>query len=139
MSLQNHISSEAAPKPSLSPKPKSARSQGSFLTRLFKKDKTDSTQRRHIRQKCFCPCKMSIANRPLHYEGSIMEVSKGGIKFKPAKTYILERKSVKIEIELPDLRLRGRIVATRSDGYGIALSGEFEDEYLDRFLEKFSA
>lgn len=96
-----------------------------------------AVNRRHKRHGCSCLGSMSIINRSYMMEGIITEISKGGLKFRPAKMYLLERKETQVLFEFSNFRASGKIVATRSDGYGIALFDELEDDVLDTFLAEF--
>lgn len=113
-----------------------------FIGRLLgrnKKNELTAAHRRHIRHACSCIGTMSIVNRSLAFEGIVSEIAQGGIKFRPAKTYLQDRKGVQISIEFGGMRLTGKIVATRADGYGIALFEQVGDERIDAFLSEYGA
>ena len=103
--------------------------------RKYRATKKDSAaQRRHTRHGCSTLGVLSIINRSITLEGIVTEISKGGIKFRPATTHLLNRNGTQVSINFSTIRATGRIVATRSDGYGIALFDELEDDILDEFL-----
>ena len=95
--------------------------------------------RRHTRHACSCLGTMSIINRSVAMEGIVSEISKGGLKFRPAKTYLQERKDAQVLFEFDRFRISGKIVATRSDGYGVALFEEIEDRDIEAFLAQFGS
>lgn len=124
-------------------KEKSAKEFGApnILQRItrYRSGKTaqSAVNRRHKRHGCSCLGSMAFINRSYMMEGIITEISRGGLKFRPAKMYLLERKDTQVLFEFSNFRLSGKIVATRSDGYGIALFDEIEDDTLEMFLAEF--
>ncbi|MEO0328948.1 MAG: PilZ domain-containing protein [Pseudomonadota bacterium] len=101
-----------------------------------KQQKTSAADRRHERYECENLLgNLAIMNSSNNMVGYVIEVSKGGLKFRPAKSYLLERKDVQITIEFAGLRLPGKIVATRSDGFGIALFDMLTDEQMMSILQ----
>ena len=104
--------------------------------RKYQRSKKESAaQRRHTRHECYNPGILSIVNRSIQLEGIVTEVSKGGIKFRPATTHLLNRNGTQVSLTFSTIRATGKIVATRSDGYGIALFEELEDEMIAEFLK----
>lgn len=101
-----------------------------------KKKQPTAADRRHTRHECLCAGVVTIANSSIAIEGVVIEVSKGGVKFRPAKTYLLERKNVQIFVEFEGIHRVGKIVATRPDGYGIALFEELEDDQITSLISK---
>lgn len=111
-----------------------------FLGRLFgrkKKQELTAANRRHIRHSCWSVGTVSIINRSMALEGVVTEIAKGGVKFRPAKVYLLERNGVQISAEFGGLKVVGKIVATRADGYGIAFFEELDDDKIQAFLAEF--
>ena len=106
------------------------------LRRRVLKQQGGVVNRRHVRHECSCIGRMSILNRSMSLEGIISEISKGGLKFRPAKVYLLERRDTPVLFEFAGFRISGKIVATRNDGYGIALYEEIEDDTLTAFLDR---
>lgn len=113
-----------------------------FLSRILRyragKGKSGANRRRHKRYPCTCLATMSIVNRSTSLEGVITEISKGGLKFRPAKVYLLERNNTPVLFEFSNFRISGTIVTTRNDGYGIALFDDIADEQLEAFLNEYS-
>lgn len=105
--------------------------------KLAKKD--SAAQRRHTRHECSSIGILSIANRSISLEGIVTEISKGGIKFRPASTHLLNRNGTQISVSFSTFRGTGKIVATRSDGYGVALFDELSDEVIEAFLKEQAA
>lgn len=119
--------------------PKTAPSDRSFMGRFFtgrllKKNKDGAANRRHERYECACAGRVSIVNSSLSLDGIITEISKGGVKFKPFQCYLLERNGKEVRVEILGQLLTGKIVATRVDGYGIALFEQLSDEKIDMLI-----
>lgn len=104
--------------------------------RLAKQD--SAAQRRHTRHECSSLGVLAIVNRSTSLEGIVTEISKGGIKFRPASTHLLNRNGTQISVSFASIRVTGKIVATRVDGYGVALFEELDDDVLKDFLREQS-
>lgn len=98
------------------------------------KKKESAAQRRHTRHECSALGVMAIVNRSITMEGIVTEISQGGIKFRPATTYLLNRNGTQVSVTFSTIRVTGKIVATRPDGYGIALFEELDDALIEDFL-----
>lgn len=105
----------------------------SFGGRKNSKEK-GAAARRHQRYDCNCSAKISIINSSLILDGVISEIAKGGIKFRPFKTYLLVRNNTEVSIDIFGDVFSGKIVASRNDGYGIALFDQLSDRQVDLFL-----
>lgn len=111
-----------------------------FFGRIFQRNKKPvltAAHRRHARHPCSCIGKVSVANRALALEGLVTEVALGGIKFRPAKVYLLDMRGVQVSIEFGGLKVVGKIVATRPDGYGIALFDQLDEDTVDELVAQF--
>ena len=95
---------------------------------------SNAAQRRHTRHDCSSIGVLAIVNRSTSLEGIVTEISKGGIKFRPASTHLLNRNGTQISVSFASIRVTGKIVATRVDGYGVALFEELEDDVMEQFL-----
>ena len=98
------------------------------------KSKNSISNRKHTRHACLCLGMLSLTNRFIKIEGIITEVSKSGLKFKPAKTYLLERKNTPVSIDFANRKISGKIVNTKSDGYGIVFHELVDEVWLRDFL-----
>ncbi|MFK7901887.1 MAG: hypothetical protein AB8B49_03495 [Nitratireductor sp.] len=118
--------------------PKTGSDVFSILRKRNKKTDGTAAARRHIRHECKAIGVLSIINRSISLEGIVLEIARGGIKFRPAKVHLLDRKGDQVSVSIGGLQLTGKIVAVRNDGYGIALFDELEDDVLDPFLEEYA-
>lgn len=92
--------------------------------------------RRHVRHECTCTGVLRILNSAHVMEGLVNEISFSGLRFRPAKSFILERNGAQVSCSFADMQLTGKIVATRSSGFGIALHEDIDEETLDDFVSK---
>lgn len=119
--------------------PKIGPSDRSFIGRLFtrglmKKKKDGASNRRHERYECANAGRVSIVNSSLSLDGIITEIAKGGVKFRPFQSYLLERNGKEVTVEILGQFLTGKIAATRVDGYGIALFEQLSDEKINMLI-----
>lgn len=110
-----------------------ARSFASALN-LFRRKKTD---RQYTRHACCIPGSISLAERGYDIEGLIVEISRGGMLFRPATRYILDRTGTEIIVTFATYKHAARIVHTREFGYGIRLNTALEQEDIDMILDEF--
>ncbi len=90
--------------------------------------------RRHIRRECFAPGALTFVDRSFSVEGAIVELSLGGLKFRPGTVYILNRTGEVVTVMIGDLQVAGKIMNANPDGYGILLYDELEEDFVDRFI-----
>lgn len=112
-------------------------------TTLRQRLSRDITKNSHKRQfqrfDIFAVGAMTIMNNSQRIDGVIDEVSAGGLRFRPAATYILERQNEAVSIELGDFVISGIIRATRADGYGVQLLDQLDSEQLDILIKKYKS
>ncbi len=110
-------------------------------TTLRQRLSRDVTKNSHKRQferfDIFAIGAMTIMNNSQRIDGVIDEVSAGGLRFRPASTYILERKNEAVSIELADYVISGIIRATRADGYGVQLLDQLSPEQVSVLIAKY--
>jgi hypothetical protein len=102
---------------------------------IGKKKKTFS--RAHARHECFMPAGLHIIDSRVTIDGMIFEVSKGGLLFRPALRYILDRNGADVRIDLPGMPIMGIIMSTRENGYGIKLHDMFEEEDVEMLTRDY--
>lgn len=88
--------------------------------------------RRFDRQDCYVISSLSVLDRALMFDGIIDSISRGGLQFRPASAYLLDRRGERVSVAIGHRNLSGTIVAVRQSGYGIALDkslsvAEFSD------------
>lgn len=107
---------------------KSASKQAQILQeRLSRDQEKNAHKRRFERYPVFAVATMIILDSSQQIEGVITEISQGGVKFRPASLFVLERNSERVSIIIDDINTTGTIRATRADGYGIQLIEQLSD------------
>jgi hypothetical protein len=95
------------------------------------------TDRQYSRHACCIPGSISIAERGYEIEGLVVEISRGGMLFRPATRYILDRTGTEIIVTFATYKHAGRIIHTRQFGYGIRLNTALEQEDIDMIIDEF--
>jgi hypothetical protein len=102
----------------------------------FRKKQTGFV-RRYSRHECFVIGSLVLPERRLELDGVVMEISIGGTLFRPATRFILDRTGEDCVVVFNELRVPGRIMATRSNGYGIRLMRDLEPDFVDATVATF--
>ena len=118
----------------------------SFVSQLFDRNLRhripflrvgSSADRRYERIDCYVISTMSMMNRPLMFDGVVDSMSRKGMQFRPASSYILDRRGEMVGVDINYKTYFGTIVAVRQSGYGVALSEPVSDEDLDFIREEY--
>jgi hypothetical protein len=110
------------------------------VTKLFKHSKQPSaSQRTHVRHDCMIVATITVVDKHVTIDGLVSEISLGGVKFRPASTYILDRTSEKVSISMDGFVIDGTIRNTSQEGYGIQLGMKLEEEDLEAFSKYFKS
>jgi len=118
----------------------------SFFSQLFDRNLRNripflrigsAADRRHQRSRCYVIGTMSMMNRPLIFDGVVDSISAWGMQFRPASSYILDRRGEMVGIDINTKTYYGTIVAVRQSGYGVALSDPIPDDEMDIILEEY--
>ena len=96
-----------------------------------------AADRQYRRYRCYVICSLSMMNRPVSFEGVVDSLSQGGMQFRPASTYILDRRGEMVGIDINYKTYFGTIVAVRQSGYGIALSEPMSKEEMSEILTDY--
>lgn len=108
------------------------------LRRRIKEDESKNSHKRKFeRHKIFAVAEMVLMNNSQRIDGVIDEISIGGLRFRPASAFIMERSGEAVSISLGELQVSGRIRATRADGYGVQLLDKLNDEQLDVLIGQY--
>lgn len=90
--------------------------------------------RRHSRHDCFIVGTIDLVERRVIIDGTVMELSLGGLLFRPASKFILERSGDDVEVEFADIKIAGRLMNTRPVGYGVKFNQVMSGEVFDRLV-----
>lgn len=99
--------------------------------------KKQSFARAHTRHECFMPAKLHIIDSRVSVDGMVFEISKGGLLFRPALNFILDRSGADVRVDLPGMPITGKIMNVRPVGYGIKLFEAFEEEDVEMLTRDF--
>ena len=109
---------------------------GTFLSRIMP-NRTADTRRQHRRFDCFSFATLKFLNSSKVLDGAVTNISQSGLNFRPAKSYILDLRGVPVICVFSSLRLPGKIVATRSSGYGVVFLNPLEEDAVVQFAQSF--
>ena len=118
----------------------------SFLSQMFDRNLRNkipflrygsSADRRYQRSDCYIISSMSMMNRPLMFDGVVDSISAKGMQFRPASSYLLDRRGEMVGVDINYKTYFGTIVAVRQSGYGVALTDAIPDEEIDAILEEY--
>ena len=112
-------------------------SAGRRLSGLFGLFRRSKAERQYPRHPCCIPATITVSEREYEIEGLVIEISRGGLLFRPAARYILDRTGTEIIISFATHKHAGRVMHTRKTGYGIRLNTPLEQEDIDMILEEF--
>jgi hypothetical protein len=93
--------------------------------------------RRYSRHECFVIGTLVLPERRLELDGVIMEISIGGTLFRPATRFILDRSNEDCIVVFNEMRVPGRIMATRTNGYGIRLMRDLDPDFVEETVSHF--
>lgn len=102
---------------------------------FFRRDPT--YKRSHVRHPCFCLGTLNIVGTAHSLDGVITNISSGGLQFRPATSYILQRKGDEILCVFADLRITGKITSTTLKGYGVVFHSVLDEEAFINFTREF--
>ncbi len=114
------------------------RSPRSLLSKLkpsFGRKKTFS--RRHKRYPCCVIASMHVISRGYVLDGTVLEMSQGGLMFRVASNYVLDRTGEKVIIYIDGLELNSQIMASRPEGYGLRLFDELDLTTVSSLVDEF--
>jgi hypothetical protein len=77
--------------------------------------------RRHRRHPVCIVGVLDILDRNVPLDGLVTEISEGGALFRPASSFIFDRRYAPVSLRFTDREWRGEIVNVKADGYGIRL------------------
>ncbi len=108
----------------------------SILLSMFGKKQDGKFNRAYERMPFCIIANLNIPERRIELEGLVLEVSRGGVLFREASTYILDRRGIEIEISFEGMKVSGKIVNVTTRGYGIKLDKVLNDDELERLMAR---
>lgn len=107
----------------------------SLISRLLRKPAT--WVRRHERFACCVVAVLDVIDKNVPVDGLITEISQGGLLFRPASTFIFDRRGSAVTVRFGDDEIEGDIVNVKSAGYGVRFREEITAAHVDRLLASF--
>jgi len=108
------------------------------LRRRIKADESKNSHKRKFkRHNIFAVGEMVVMNNSQRIDGVVDEISTGGLRFRPASSFIMERNGDAVSMTLGDFQISGRIRATRADGYGVQLLDQLSKNQLNVIIEQY--
>lgn len=114
---------------------RSSKPRFSGLIPKFGKKKAFS--RRHRRYPCCIIAAMDVIERGYFLDGTVLEMSQGGLMFRVASNYVLDRTGENVIVHIDGLELRGQIMASRPEGYGLRLLDDLDLTAVSSLVEEF--
>lgn len=108
---------------------------GNLISRLL--SKPASWVRRHERFGCCVVAVMDVIDKDVPIDGLVTEISQGGLLFRPASSFIFDRRGSAVIVRFGDDEVKGSIVNVKSVGYGIRFDEELSPERVQQMLESF--
>jgi len=93
--------------------------------------------RRHARYDCCIVAALRIEERHFELDGVILELSKGGVLFRPASTYIMDRTGEVVTARFEGIDVAGVIMNSHVKGYGVKLDEEIPDVAVDKLVAEY--
>jgi hypothetical protein len=93
--------------------------------------------RRHARYECCIVGELDVVERHFDIDGVILEVSAGGVLFRPASTFILNRLGERVRARFEGVEMEGVIMNVRPVGYGVKFDELIPDAAIERLVADF--
>lgn len=100
--------------------------QGKRSLRLWPFNRKQTVSRRFERYPCCVVAVMHLTDRGYDIDGVVLEVSEGGVLFRTASQFVMDRQGERVIVFFDTVETAGTVVNVRAHGYGIKL-----DEQLD--------
>jgi hypothetical protein len=95
--------------------------------------------RRHRRHPVCIVGVLDILDRNVPLDGLVTEISEGGALFRPASSFIFDRRYAPVALRFMDRDWRGEIVNVKADGYGIRLDQTVAADEIAHIASRFGA
>lgn len=122
-----------------SPVNKFIAAQSETLRRRIDKDQEKNAHKRKFqRHPTFAVATLMLLDNSHIFDGVVTEVSTGGIKFRPASSFLQEHNGDRVAVKIDEIQSSGVIRASRADGYGIQLLEKLSQFEMDHILHNYS-
>lgn len=96
-----------------------------------------SFARRHRRYPCCVIATMDVIERGYTLDGTVLEMSQGGLMFRVASNYVMDRTGDNVIVHIDGLDLRCKIMASRPEGYGLRLLDDLDLTTVSSLVNEF--
>lgn len=103
----------------------------------FLKPKKTRLSRVYTRHECQIDTNLMLIDRMTSFEGRIIDISQGGVMFRPKLAYIMHRQDTPVCMQLGSEELFGHIIQTSSRGFSIRFDDPLDEEDVLDFLAQF--
>jgi hypothetical protein len=93
--------------------------------------------RSHRRYPCYIVGVLDILDRGVPLDGLVTEISEGGALFRPASTFIFDRRRAPVSLRFTDREWRGEIVNVKANGYGVRLDNPVSPEEIEFIIGRY--
>lgn len=101
---------------------------------FLKRNKTGSHMRAHQRMPCCLMGEVSVVERGFKIEGLVIEVSRGGLRFRESSRFVMNRTGLNVLVLVNGHEFPGKIMNSSATGYGIKLDSLITEEELERLV-----
>jgi len=89
------------------------------------------------RYNCCVISKLILRERGVPLDGLTVDISAGGVLFREATKFILNRQGMDVLLELGDLKLPGKITFVGTKGYGVRFSEPLDESKIAPLIAKY--
>lgn len=108
-----------------------------MLPPFLRRKSGETFVRRHSRHVCCVLGSMWVVERELEQAGVILEISQGGVLFRPASAFLLNRLTEVVRINFDGFHAEGVIANVRPIGYGIRFFNEIPEEQVNQVVHNY--
>lgn len=104
-----------------------------FFSRLFGRKKADAAPL----QPCFVVAALQLIDRGIALDGLVVALGTEGLQFRPASSFIFDRRGAEVLVRFADVEVRGQIRATNAQGYRLAFETALPEETIAATIRNF--
>ncbi len=101
---------------------------------FLNRKKSGSHMRAFARHPCCIMGELLIADKSYKLDGLIIELSRGGVRFREASSYVLDRSGVNVVVMVNGSEYPGVVVNVAANGYGIKLDSLMPEGDVEKLM-----
>jgi hypothetical protein len=106
----------------------------SLIQSLKRKLREREFKRAHQRHMCTMDGSIVLAPRMANLPGRMLDISAGGSMFRPALSYLMERRGSEVVLKIADISIEAKIVRTLPVGYALQFKIPLSKAELDKIV-----